>query len=321
MSLEYAGNHSAVPTSSAEQLFTMPFSRPHPAAIASLIGAGITEAGLLAAWPYEDDSGMDKTLQETTALLPHVRTLNDALADKDKGSVQVFAGRDAEILYDDYAIVHADKPSTLLPASMDLWRSPAMSVPSVARGFLKTYGITPELARDSSVDFQFNDSGFHGRAGLAFRKALHTGYGLPDNRTAINLVHANPDAAGNAIANLGGAYDAAAFERTLHLGKRGMSSPGPNLVIATAIQLQPRYTGPYDILLEDNDTVTAMPSQNEVLDPSVDVPGRIVLKIGSWALKRRSSGTNLSLVHPLAAARAQHRVVSAALQHIDALSV
>lgn len=299
----------------AEFLFNDSGIRPAPQTMGDLIMRGLTNQGIVMA---AEHAGLDipvatDTLAEVEVTAPYVQRISDRLAnDHQTDTLILFAGRDAELLYDDFAIAHNTIPSVLIPGSTELWKwLERRAGPAKTRQFLSTYGIDESIASNPNARLAMVDSGFRGRIGLRLREAIARAYWQPLERiagqVAIKLVRAHPEGWGKEILDTyipnphqqlfrsvrwTGAKDLLELEQT----------PYP---LAVSMQLMPRYCGKYDrVALAPDGQIRGIPIKEPYRD-NVDHPIK-----GDW-------GNNMSVVSPVAAALVQHRIVAKALRRSE----
>lgn len=87
----------------------------------------------------------------------------------------LFAGRDAEALYDDYSIVYGD--GALLPASKSLLLSTDMRRP-IAATFFGEFGLTAAAVQDPRSTFTLIDTGFRGSVATAIDRWVQRLHGV-----------------------------------------------------------------------------------------------------------------------------------------------
>lgn len=300
------GSLSAI-DQAATELFGDTRFRPSPHTMAALIQGGLTESGIVAAGRLQGFQRplMDLTLADFEASLPHFQQMNDILADKHPENTILFAGRDAEVLYDDFAIAHPGTRSHLLPASSDLWDfGSGMDEHGLAVPFLSQYGITKLAAVGRKEKFVLVDSGFYGTIGRNLDRSVTRHYGVSLRQTgalAIQLVCANTDGIGTQIMDLPGGQFKVRIAKHDYV-RSGKPEPdwaeGNTYPLAVGMQLMPRYYGPYSALYRQSDRVVALPLGFQgMVRSDVDHAGSV----------------NSSNVNPVGAAITQFRTVSAAL--------
>jgi hypothetical protein len=313
MSLQEAETVSFGLYGEARALLSDVVVRPSPHDMASLVLRGLTDAHLEGAWRGlgNEVPEMALTLEELDSTLPYVHSLNDTLAEQASDAVlHVHAGRDVEVMYDDFTIVHGGiKRSVLLPASKPLWACRDIVIGNdVAREFLQEHEITEDQAFDPGGGIALVDTGFDGRIGKYLGAAIRRIYrggelSGSDLRLATKLVHANPTGWGESIAEVPSFDIATTVPKLCAFWNERPLSGCPSLPLAISLQMQPRYHGTYRGLARRDGTVIAVPDSSERIVPTVDRP----------APGHEWGGVNDSIVNPLAAAVVQRRVVEAAL--------
>jgi hypothetical protein len=289
--------------------------RPMPQHMASLVLRGLTDEHLIQGWSRLGRRVPDTALltRELAHTVPWIAMLSDTLAHRaQNGALHVFAARDAEPLFDDFAITHQNLASTLLPASTRLWND-ATNKPWLedgkARSFLSNHGITEEVIASPRNKLVVVDTGFNGTVGKRLAEVVSGAYNTDKirlgGRLAIKLVHANPGSGCERITDVDN-FDAMQFLPRMYtwLGDelfddyvdRGDST----IPLAISLQLHPRYHGTYTSFSERQDgTVIAIPDPEDVAeDINASADGE----------------NNSSIVNPLAAAIVQRHVVSNALR-------
>lgn len=296
----------------AEVFFGDLTTRPDPQAVARLIGKGLTEQVVLSAARSKKLAFpiMSLALREHAGVVPFVQQISDQLAQTNPQSTMLFAARDAEMLYDDFAIRYAQHRSYLMPASSDLWESKGMKNDRLAGRFLGKYGLT--AAAVSSADtFVVVDSGIFGSIGVKINKRIEELHELSlrkAGRLCVKLVSkASSKTEATQIMDFEGGkerFGADVLPRTAPMIAKEMAAePGwsANTGLMVALQIMPRYQATFDDLKEINGEVVAVPSSDESpTNDNIDYIGRSM-----WAM-------NKSVVNPAAAAVFQYRTVNAA---------
>lgn len=289
----------------AESLFGDTSIRPSPLTVASLIERGLTEDTIVGAAQSRGMSApqMNIPLHDLEVSLPYLQLVSDTLADEYPDAVALFAGRDAEVLHDDYAIAHPDRAGHLLPASSDLWGSEGMEKLDLAARFLGQYGLTGEAVLGKQAKYVLVDSGFKGTIGIRLSNKVAELYGqslLESGALAVRLVAAEEGAIGKTIIELPADVqeNLIRYQRMFSGGDYYAWERGNTQGLAIGMQLMPRYHGAYGKLKLVGDRVVAVPVPQLSTD-DLDV------FIG-WV--------NDSLVSPVAAAIVQYRVVKAAME-------
>jgi hypothetical protein len=306
--------------SEAHRLLSETSIRPTAARMAELVLQGLTDEHLKAGWESLGHQATDTDLlvEEIDALAPQIALCSDVLAydaAKDTANnLHIFAARDGEVLSDDFWIVHgAEHDSTLMPASMPLWRQARNRrwlVGENGRIFLSSHGTTRERATDENNTFTVVDTGFNGTAGKNFGQMVEAIYGVDTiragGRLAIRLVHANPGSDAATITEPYGFAPAEMLPRTRSwLGAKLFESYlelDRTTLLATALQILPRYHGTYKRFRRQDDNVLAIP-----LDEGITAD----VNVCDW---KEHGENNDSIVNPLAAAIVQRHVVASALQ-------
>jgi hypothetical protein len=285
--------------------------RPTPQYMAQLITCGLTEQVLSDTW---DSLGnpqpvMAESLADLDGLLPYIHIASDTLGNSGDNEALLFAARDAESLYDDYAITHGERNErdTLLPASTAIWRSRVWSDPELSRAFLRAYGVDEEFITDPNARVTIVDSGFEGSLLMYLDEVVSEAYDIrlhEAGRLAIKLACATPIRRyriGQIVGTGALEHPTQNLPKTSRfMGRSDEPNLGPTYPYAIALQLLPHYHGHYvGIAYKEGKAVGII--EPVTADINVDVP------------KSDSGSLNTSFVNPLAAAIVQHRVVSAAM--------
>lgn len=297
-----------------DTIFSDPTNRPKPETMRSLILSGASEEDFMLAWKTRGHEipNMDLTFEDLASALPYIGQISDRLASTHcSGERMLFAGRDADSLYDYFTIANSDIEADLLPASGTLWHSSGMQNNGLARRFLSSHLLDEQSVIAPSIRYRLIDTGFQGNILTQVVKGLKSTYGkrrVSPDKFSIELVCANDDAIGAQILEIPGSADElqAVFPKvTACLGPaisrffgRNSSSTVP---LAVSLQLMPRYHGPYQNISETGNQVTAVPKASEYSD-NVDTP-------------YHANSADSTIINPLAAALVQYRVVSYAMAH------
>lgn len=294
----------------ADQLFGDLRLRPSPLTMASLIEQGLTEATIVAAARKKGMSRplMSVPLHDLEVTLPYLQQVSDTLADQHPDDTMLFAGRDAEVLFDDYSITHPDKVSYLLPASTDLWSSTGMDDRGLATQFLGQHGLTKQAIVGKDTRYTLVDSGFMGSIGKKLDETVKKLYDLSmlqNDTLSVRLVSATDTALGTRIIDL----PENTKLKIIRYGQIFDKPPCPfwdlsnTHSLAVSMQLMPRYHGSYSDLRRVGDKVIALSwAYDNVTPDNLD-------KI-DWLW------VNSSIVNPVAAAITQYKVVRAAMERI-----
>lgn len=297
-----------------ETIFNDPIRRPEPETIQSLILAGATEEDFISVWQSQGHEvpKMELTFADLQGALPYVGALTERLAaSHNKGERMLFAGRDADLLYDYFTISNPEISTDLLPASGTLWYSSGMQNNALARRFLSNHQLDERSVRDPDSRYKIVDTGFEGTIMNQVIKGLKQTYGkrtINPDKFSIEMVCANDRAIGTQIMQFPGAADEiqAKFPKvTACLGPaisrffgRNTSSTIP---LAVSLQLMPRYHGPYENIEEIGDQVVAIP-KIKAYSENVDTPLHV-------------TAADSTIINPLAAALVQYRVVNYAMRN------
>ncbi|HEX3568763.1 MAG TPA: hypothetical protein VHT70_03765 [Candidatus Saccharimonadales bacterium] len=307
-------------------LFADPTHRPQPEQIADLIQNGLTEEDLIVAGEVHGYNvpKMSQTLAELDAVIPYIQEVVEDVTEQSSNGRLIFAARDAELLYDFCKIAIPDADAHLLPASSHLWDQASMwrdATPErreTARQFLGRYGLNEATIKDPDRTITLVDTGFYGSVGENLSYAvLHT-YDVDLSRghhLVTKLVCADPEGLGEQITMLPDtekALDAASLPRTTAwMGDASFpllyQDRLPNFRLAVILQTMPQYHESFTgIAMREGiaEAVTRLPQTQPCDD--IDTPPSAY-----------GSHINPSIVHPLAAAVVQYRVVSAALEARD----
>ncbi|HSX08359.1 MAG TPA: hypothetical protein VLG11_05690 [Candidatus Saccharimonadales bacterium] len=289
------------------ELFARPFERPETTQMLGVIAAGYTEADIIEAGRVFGHSadGVDEALGDLPAVLPHIHQLSDALSTQNPDNVHLIAARDGELLYDDFSVTHPDVKSHLMPASIDLLLSDDMTG-ELGRRFLARFDLDATTIKKTDRHFTIVDTGFSGTVFVHLADIIEVLYRTSLRRSGrldIKLVCADIHTANgpqiidyateevprdavllpHTAARLGGSF---AHEK--HSRRNS-----PTMLLATALQLMPRYHEAFDGLVEDGGKVMAHAADS--------APTEFML-------------CNASNVNPIAAAIAQYRVIQSALR-------
>ncbi len=320
-----------------EVFFGDRFIRPEPQAVAELIRAGLTEADIVAAGHekgYEDPL-MDATLRDLDRCIPLIGQITDTLDARypEPNTNFIFAARDAELLYDDFAVTHPDKVDTnrtsnLMPASMPVWVNIERGVAQpYAKRFLEEYGMTKETLTDGQTQFVVIDTGFKGTivygndVNVAYAPGMvdaiqqHLGVDMrKSEQLKVELVCAEEGATDRGIHQIIRLNDDETpdFERSVKEPvEEDDNSPkyiDPSTYdLACTLQTMPRYSERYYSITEYEGRV--VPVSASVL-PDAPQP---MIDVDTAA----SENHNASVFNPLGAAIVQFRVVQAALRRLE----
>ncbi|HEV7454578.1 MAG TPA: hypothetical protein VGO07_04945 [Candidatus Saccharimonadales bacterium] len=321
----YAEN-TAPPKAAAETIFADTNARPLSEDMARFIKDGLAETDIIElgeAAGY-DRPVMNLTSQDLETCLPFIARASDTIASShDADTTAVFAARDGELLYDDYAIAYPDKQSVLLPASMDLLGSEVLTSKAeadqdMARRFFSEYGLDTAWAHDDANKLLVVDTGYSGRVQSYVTYALETIYG-------VNLTQPEIRSSGVLLSSV-----SKILPEIMPLGEdpAAVSARLPKLLqilgqyyparedtfpdtwrLATALQIMPRFHGHFNRLVENPDgRVVALPD-SEPVAKNVD---RII--------PDRFQSVNTSPVNPVAATVVQFRVVRQALRRTGSVA-
>lgn len=299
------------------ELFSAPQGRPRAEDVAKLIANGLTEEQLVTAAAQRDYRlpVMDRTLQDLDTILPHMLRFTTKLHERYGDAVLLFAACDADPLHDLSSVIYPDQHNVRLPASQTLVYSPSLHDPVTARRFLAHYGLDEAAVMDPSRQYVLVDSGFEGSVGEALSDIAERAYGddtmLRDDRIQRALLCAAPSVRHRQLVDV--PYEPGLYTPELlpRLWSGWLSSPdllrdyGSAGPVATALQLMPRYHGHFEDIDHSAERLELLASYTppRSLD-DIDIPSHY---FGSHG------GENATIVHPLAAAIVQYRVVKTAL--------
>lgn len=277
------------------------YERPNPVDVGRFIVSGGTEEDLIDAGLYLgfDNPSMPETAADVEKLQPFFQRVNDAIADQDNDSHVLFAGRDTEVLFDDFAIRYPEIRARLLPASKSLWSSPTMTDTNLSENFLLSYGIDAGML-ESGAKYVLIDSGFAGSIGWLFGEAVKqsTGYDvLESGQLVTKLCCTLKGSLGTPITRFNKG-EVPEISRFTYVEEGSTIATPDTFTIAVGMQLMPRFFGAYTRLAERDGRVIAVP-QAEVIVQDID---------------RKNQDINESIVNPLAAAILQYRTVATALK-------
>lgn len=292
----------------AEGLIQCDFVRPEPDLVAGAILDGVSElavreTAVMLGYP---DIEADRHIETLKAILPFVQMMSDRLAEKYPEHKFVFAARDAEVLYDDFAIAHPDQYAVLLPASTPLiGYGGDFPNSDLAGSFLEQHGLGADAVKDNDNRFVFVDSGFSGSIAIALDEILRLRYGVPSlieqGRLVIQLACSVRGNEHQIIPK----FTKAEFAKVSPLlteVKRNMVFPPKktNLeyILAVAMQLLPRYQDKFTGLASVGERVVAVTSTTSIAT-------------NNWIT--RPPNINDSIVDPLAAGLVQYGSVRSAL--------
>lgn len=298
-----SGHELLAPT----ELFARPFERPETIQMLGVIAAGHTEADIIKAGQIFGHSvdGVDEALGDLPTVLPHIHKLSDALSVQSPDDMHLFAARDVELLYDDFSIAHPQIKSRLLPASTELLLSDDMTS-DLGRRFLARFSLDDATIKESDTRFTIVDTGFCGSVYVYVADTVGYLYGESlrrFGRIGIKLVCADK---GNTFGSqiIDYTADAAPRDAVLlpHTAARLKDSfarekhsqkNSPTMLLATALQLMPRYHEAFSGLVEWDGKVMAAAAES---------------------ISDELTVCNASNVNPIAAAIAQYRVICSALE-------
>jgi hypothetical protein len=186
-----------------------------------------------------------------------------------------------------------------------LWKGPGWQDPVLGKAFLAQHGIDDQTVNDDTTSFVLMDSGFEGSIATRIDEKVDELYGrqlLRDGKMVVRLACANLGSAAKTIHSDYVLTDSETnFPRTRHNANHN-NSIGPlamRNLFAVALQLLPRYHDLFtDIRWNANGEPEAVFKKGTLADDPDD-------------LSRYTQ--NGSVVHPLAAAIVQYRVVKSAM--------
>lgn len=295
--------------------------RPHPQRMRVLLAAGLREADILAAGRRHGypEPVMPLTRAELGRAMPFIGQIADQLAGLGPRWNVLFFGRDAESLFDAYAV--RTGRGMLLPGSTALWERLRTGEQAGAGRFLEQFGLSAE-ALASGQPFLFVDTGFRGTIAFKVRHVLARLHGLDGERLKTRLplaMAAKTPPGSHAQGVFALRYDDSPLcqddpfpkasriighpFRPLFDWERDLSYGDPlNERLAIALQLMPRFHAPYERLAERSGTLVAVPDRQEL---TADIDGLAADDDACLTVR------NPSLVHPAAALIAQAQVVRA----------
>lgn len=292
-----------------ETLFGSPWPRPEPDAVARLIQEGLTEPDIIAAAAEKgyEVPVMDRTLADLDTCLPYFQRANDILAaTTPPGTTLLFASRDADVLYDDFAIRYPKAVSHLLPASTGIWHgmNGAGLYSELAKPFLAQYGLTEEAIAGQDK-FELIDSGLNGTIGDLLDGTITDNYGVHlrmHGRLSVKLICARESGIGEQVMDLA-ENEVPRLQRFAPLladpaHRQGLH--GNTYELLLALQAMPRNHGAYYHLRDLGNGRIIAPPLDEGIVQDIDAACE--------------NDGNVSLVNPLGAAIVQFRVVQAALE-------
>lgn len=288
--------------------------RPDPSAVARLILRGANEEMIRSAALERDHrlpKYMYKTANDLQLALPYIKLISDGLVASHEGAQFLYAGRDAEALFDYSKVACPNLDIKLLPASRNLWVSEGMHDPCQASDFLRQYGIDEQTIKSPTANFVLVDTGFKGSIGKTLDSVVERLYGvslLGRGALQIKLVCAADSGYGSPIITLPPDKQASLSSKLLGIRPVVSEEWFPNLgktntfSLAANLQMMPRFHGAYDRLQRTPDGgVLALPTD---LEKPRDYVDQVDLK----------HNVNDSVINPVAAAIIQLRVVGYAMQ-------
>lgn len=280
--------------------------RPDPLETLSLIQQeSLTEQDI---HQYAKEAGfsplvLQKTLVEVSSLAPYLEKIASALYQqygKDEDHTILFAGRDAENIYDAYqtmAKLNGWKvKAKLFPGSLKFWRDPQYP----ENAFFEQMGLTPD-AFERKERFVLVDSGFQGTIGKTLLARLKERYRDVKDFPITSLMVKSEVSPANQIlierqeglgVDLERLFPRAASTMT---GKYALKKGDVLHLAATALQMLPRFHGAY--LRYDAHR------SNYVYEGNFSVPGDYANQIDD------DKNMNADLVNPYAALLVQHRLI------------
>ena len=293
--------------------------RPEPSAIEALAAQGLNETAVeIAAYSI----GLvvpeyRKTLADLRTVLPAIHQINDVIADTHGGNASIlFAGRDAENLYDDFTTRHPDHNAQLLPASMALWQSPELQATSeVGHNFLSSFGID-QASLDDDSQLVLIDTGFKGSVAREVERVLAAQFptskaAIASGKLAVGLVCGVAEGVGwQMIADQDYDYNESDITKTPIYGEH---APSKSHRLAVSLQTMPRYHDEFSRLEQAvAGPVVARPKDSGLADTPENQ--RYMLDVD------QATRINTSVINPVAAAIMQLAIVSAATERTDHLS-
>jgi len=296
--------------------------RPDPLTIERLIREGNLSAGdILAAGRMAGflPPRMELTLRELDSVLPHIyRWIKHVLREFPERRL-LFAGRDAELLYDVCRMILAERGEAdramLFPGSWSFWLLDVNDIDhDLMSEFFEQYGLTRE-AFERGEQFLLIDTGFHGSVGENAHKFLAELYGLPveqiqrsfpvglvssggyDDRYGTQLMRF--DMKPRELGSFARKFPKAAREmETIRSPVRFSNSRMPegygfDFLLAVSLQLFPHFHGYYDTIREFQGRWIPVPSRKSAIRQNID-----------W-----TDGLNDSIVNPVAALLVQRELV------------
>lgn len=281
--------------------------RPNPIEVASLINEGLQMEHILSAGRAAGIKMpiMGDLVGELQYLMPYYAAIGDKIASEHGDSTVLFASRDADLLYDYYAIAHPQRESHLLPASVDLWYSRTINRLELADVFFADYGLGAERLRDSRRHFALIDSGFLGSIANMLNRTLLRNYDIDlqaASRLSVRLVDSDSPKFAPAIGedvDVGDFNGLDFYDNNYIFGSTQSAQEG-RYFLAAFLQLLPRYFGSYRGLAERNGDVVATTATDGENEHTSEV--------------RKFYCVNSSIVNPVAAFVVQREVVDAAMK-------
>ncbi|MBI2102450.1 hypothetical protein HYT55_01315 [Candidatus Woesearchaeota archaeon] len=294
-------------------IFQKPFPRPEPEQIQAfsldeIISTVIQNPHFIGAEDKItaeeriDDILTSKTYTiEVPHLLPYIEELCQTILRRYPQHRILIAARDAEPFYDALKITLRDNPryeqTHLFAGSSVLMDKVAFKGKMEAvKQFLARYGITEESVK--AEHFLLFDTGFLGTIGESLRKAVQTQFDIPGERAVdIGLVARDKTSYvhGKELKQvpLSIRKTVSRFPKTMTVAASNLRYYSRNFPIAVALQLLPRYHGPF-VNIDDSGTPLASYSYTAVtINQDIDRTGSI----------------NASIINPVAAMLVQKRVV------------
>ncbi|HNV86903.1 MAG TPA: GNAT family N-acetyltransferase [Candidatus Omnitrophota bacterium] len=296
--------------------------RPDPLMVEKLIREGslsaedILEAGRMAGFLPPQ---MELTFRELDSALPYIYRWIEYMLKEFPDRKFLFAGRDAELLYDICRMILAGRGEAdramLFPGSWSFWLLDVKEIDrELMSEFFEQYGLTRQ-AFERGDRFLLIDTGFHGSVGENAHKYFAELYGLPVEQIQrsfpVGLVSSGGyedrygtqlmrfDMKPRELSGLARKFPKATAEMEVirspvrFSNSRMPEGYGFDFLLAVSLQLFPHFHGYYDTVRESGGRWVPVPSRKAVVRQNVDL----------------SDGLNDSIVNPVAALLVQRKLV------------
>jgi hypothetical protein len=279
--------------------------RPPVADIQAFLARGVSEETLLSVGleteiaTTEDVVAIRGIMAEVDNLLPYMKVINVAEAEKFGDRRLFFAGRDGGILYDGYVAANPENEAAYLPASRQLWSFLDKRSPAFVNRFFEGVGLEKERVMDGGA--ALIDTGFNGTIGdLAWKRLSRlydVSYDDVRQKLPIGLVSAVTNGFGEQLVAFPFPPNPGEYPDLSISGRIGWAMydlPLPAAMACIALQLLPHHHGSYASIKKQGERVVAVPKPKTGHDFDVH---STIMRAGS------------SVIDPLVATVVQLRVV------------